>query len=197
MIVSIILLKSPSAKAEVYGGVEFPLGAISFADEAVSFTPGEQTGAPYNIKNNALNVPDKNHVSLGNGGILVVKFTDNFLVDTDGDDLYVFEYGDRVEAFKVEISKDQSNWIDLGVWEGQPLSLDISDKINPGDKFSYVRLTDANKKESRFPTGGADIDAIGAIGTEAVSSLQTIPTSFNEVYQTSEVEVKANHMKNR
>jgi hypothetical protein len=84
----------------------------------------------------------------------------------DGPDLYVFEIGGMVEQFKVEISKDGSKWIYLYTVRGQPRSLDIHDKVAPGDRFSYVRITDANSRMSGHPWAGADIDAVGAIGAE-------------------------------
>lgn len=163
-------------KEGTYDGVYFPLGDKSFADEVVDFRPGSGTGeidgsaaigSPDASKNTGPSVVgNKGDVSLGNGGSITLKFIDNCLIDVEGPDLYVFEYGPKVEPFKVEISKDGSNWINLGTIEGQPTSLDIHNKVAPGDKFSYVRITDANSRMSDHPYAGADIDAVGAIGAE-------------------------------
>jgi hypothetical protein len=146
---------------------------VSFADQVVDFKAGKDTASPHNNPQLALGPPDYklpvggNFVSLGHGGILTVKFVDNYLIDVDGPDLYVFEIGQSVERFKVEISKDGTNWIDLGTVSGQPTILDIHDKVAPGDKFSYVRITDANASiMGGRPTAGADIDAVSAIGAE-------------------------------
>jgi hypothetical protein len=147
---------------------------ISFADQVVDFKAGEDTGFPHADPLNALGPPDHtsgevNWVSLGYGGSLTVKFTDNYLIDVDGPDLYVFEIGGSAEKFKVEISKDGTNWIDLGTVSGQPAILDIQDKVTPGDKFSYVRITDGSHRTLPYyvqvsNNQGADIDAVSAIG---------------------------------
>jgi len=164
----ILLLHGQSARADgkSYKGVWFPLGDRSFADGMVSFNAGSETEPPHNNPTEALYFPDNSYVSLGHAGTLVVRFSDNYLIDVEGPDLYIFETGTRVEPFLVEISQDGSSWIDLGQVEGQPTSLDIHDKIIPGDKISYVRLTDVNSGMSGKPWAGADIDAIGAIGAE-------------------------------
>lgn len=78
--------------------VFFPYGDISFADEVVSFKignpgpiegfgPEETLGIPNYIK------PYKNFATLGYGGELVVKFTDNVLYDIEGTDLFILEIG--------------------------------------------------------------------------------------------------------
>ena len=158
------------AAGETYNGVDFPLGDKSFADEVEGFNPGKDTVSPHNNPQTAIGPPDytydKAYVALGHGGNLTVRFRDNYLIDVEGPDLYVFEIGGRVEPFKVEISKDGSNWIDLGTVSGQPRSLDIHNNVATGDKFSYVRITDAKSHMSGHPYAGADIDAVGAIGAE-------------------------------
>lgn len=169
-----IAMPAGVAVGETYKGVDFPLGDKSFADGVVSFNPGTDTVSPYNNPQSAIGTPNgcgENAVALGHGGVLTVKFTDNYLIDVEGPDLYVFECGGRVEPFKVEISKDGSNWIDLGTVKGQPTSLDIHDKVASGDKFSYVRITDGNSHRSGHPYAGADIDAVGAIGAEEIKEI--------------------------
>jgi hypothetical protein len=166
-----------------YDGVEFRLGEKSFADQVVDFNPGNDTGEIDGSA--AVGPPDGDtgpsiigapgDVTLGMGGSITLKFTDNYLIDVEGLDLYVFEYGDAVEAFNVEISKDGSVWIDLGTVSGQPTGLDIHDYVAPDDKFSYVRLTDPSPFTPRDPSiigteayWGADIDAVGAIGAQRI-----------------------------
>jgi hypothetical protein len=156
---------------KTYSYVDFPLGDKSFADRVEKFNPGKGTASPYNNPQKAIGPPDCPEgeidcfVALGHGGNLTVKFTDNYLIDVEGADLYVFEIGGMIEPFKVEIRKEGSNWINLGTVRGQPTSLDIHDKVATGDKFSYVRLTDAGGGSSS-PFAAADIDAVGAIGAE-------------------------------
>lgn len=146
--------------------VYFPLGELSFADRVVEYKP---TKVPDYAKdpNDALGPPnytsgDDNYVSLGNNGSLTLQFTDNYLVDIEGPDLWIFEIGPQVEPTNVAISKDGVNWIHVGKVEGGTSGIDIGPKVQPGDRFSYVKLMDANARKSN---DGADIDAVGAIGS--------------------------------
>jgi len=173
-----LLLAAASAGATQFGGVEFPLGEISFADEVVAFNQGSGVASDHAVPEWALGLPDfieethDNAVSLGEGGSLTTRFVDNGLVDQDavegGLDLFIFEVGGQVEWFSVEISKDGENWIDLGTLKGQPTGIDIKPFSSPGDVFYYVRITDdPTQVQSQYPWAGADIDAIGAIGARA------------------------------
>lgn len=165
-----------AASAEVFGGVEFPYGTASFADEVVSFSPGSDSFSPHNDPSAALGVPDYSgtgtYTALGQSGVLVVEFTDNLLVDQtaveDGNDLYIFEIGPAVEGFTVEISTDGNDYINVGTVSGQPTAIDIGPFVEPEQSFRFVRLTDDGDGSSGSPTGGADIDAIGAIGSTAI-----------------------------
>ena len=157
---------------EVYGtvkaGVDFPLGPRSFADRVVSYSPGSQVEAPYNVPENALGVPG-GYVSLGWGGMLVVEFTDNMLIDQaeveEGLDLYIYGIGSSVEPFEVFISQDGTSWISLGEVRGHPRGIDIAGYVEPGGAYRFVKLVDSDTRMSSSPSGGADIDAIGAIGS--------------------------------
>ena len=105
----VVPVQAQEGPVSYYGGIEFPLGDVSFADGVVSFNPGTDTVSPYNNPQSAIGTPNgcgENAVALGHGGILTVTFTNNYLIDVEGDDLYVFECGGAVEPFKVEISKD-------------------------------------------------------------------------------------------
>ncbi len=150
----------------------FPLGDLSFADEVVSFKEGspaaraasarkpeEALGPPnYNSKKR-----DQNFVTLGCGGSLTLRFTNNALVDVPGPDLYVFEVGPDIEATRLSISRDGKSWIDVGEISGGTAQVDIEKFVQPGDSFTYVRLTDLKSScATGFP--GADIDAVAAIG---------------------------------
>ena len=152
-----------------YSGVTFPDGDISFADEVVSFAPGDDVAAPHLDSSQVLGAPDGNHLSLGDDGTLVVRFTDNSLT-TSGDaapDLHIFEVGAVVEVFNVSISQDGISWIDLGDLSGQPTSIDIDGVagVIAFAQYSYVRLIDIDPSETGSPFGEADIDAIGAISS--------------------------------
>lgn len=157
--------------------IYFPLGDRSFADEVVSFKPGDPSAkdARYSDPNTILHKPDMekdtelNCLTLGGGGEITVRFTDNALIDVAGPDLYIFEVGGARERSRVAISKDNIDWIDLGEVMGGTAAVDIgaSPAVKPGERYHYVRVTDLNKDVfGDWP--GADIDAIGAIG-QAVS----------------------------
>lgn len=149
--------------------VFFPFGDISFADEVVSF----KVGSPGPIKGfgpkNALGTPDynakadKNFATLGYGGELIVKFTNNILYDIQGPDLFILEIGEDIEPVEAYISKDGKNWISVGRTGGGFSSIDIADYAEKTDVFRYVKIVDKGKKGGRWP--GSDIDAIGAIGS--------------------------------
>ncbi|GMT41333.1 MAG: hypothetical protein IEMM0001_2068 [bacterium] len=162
------------AHAVLIGGVEFPDGAVSFADSVYSYTQGANVGAGYDDPNAALGIPDysganNTAVSLGIGGSLILQFTDNSLT-TSGDntaDLHIFEIGGAIEWMNVAISSDALSWIDLGNVLGQPSSIDIDPiaGVTLGTLYSYVRINDIAPNQSGFPFGEADIDAVGAISS--------------------------------
>ena len=158
--------------ADGHGGrIFFPLGDISFADEVILFNvgnpaPKEGTGIP----NQALNIPDydekndKNYTTLGFGGELVVKFTDNILYDIEGYDLFILEIGPSIEPVDVYISKNGEEWISVGRTGGGVSKIDISNFVEKTDVFRYVKIIDVKERnDGDWP--GADIDAIGAIGS--------------------------------
>ena len=169
--------------AEEINGVEFPDGTASFADQVVSYqvgsgsvsdnvkVPAAALGAPdYYLYGDYDNNDNVTFVSLGEGGTLVLKFTDNSLT-TSGDDsmdLWIFEIGPAVEATFVAISKDGTNWIDVGRVEGSVSGIDIDaytqNGVVAGERYSYVRLIDVSTDKA---TDGADIDAVGAISSAA------------------------------
>jgi OOP family OmpA-OmpF porin len=153
------------------GKVTLPLGDISFADEVVSYVVGTGSAEPlliYQNPHNALGAPNQNgdsgFVSLGCGGTLILKFTDNALINVEGPDLFVFEVGSNIEPTTLSISKDGKKWIEVGKIAGGTAAVDIGDSVKTGEKFNYVKLTDL-KSQCKGESPGADIDAVAAIGT--------------------------------
>ena len=153
------------------GFVYMPTGKISFADVLVSYTEGDPkapvNGGPpeivlgesdYDIENR------KGFFTLGCGGTITVRFTDNALIDIDGPDLYIFEVGSEIENTQLDISKDGVTWINVGEISGGRAEVDIHDFVQPGEIFYYVKLTDL-KMGCKGNWPGADIDAIAAIGS--------------------------------
>jgi OOP family OmpA-OmpF porin len=168
----VLKAQTPKEYKNGHGGViTLPQGDISFADEVVSYTPGDP--APMNDNahpEDAIGPPNWDgkqnvgFVSLGCGGTLVLKFTNNALVNIEGPDLYIFEVGKFVEPTLLSVSKDGKKWIEVGNIKGGVSEVDIGDSVKTGEKFNYIKLTDL-KSECDGLWPGADIDAVAAIGT--------------------------------
>jgi MYXO-CTERM domain-containing protein len=167
------------ANAQEYGGVQFPEGAASFADEA-SFFPNDATGIgpEYSYPVDALGVPDYNedrdtgYISIGNTpdrGVqseLLIEFIDNKLINGPGDDLVIFEVGPNVEDVEVAIAADDGPWENLGPVDSSTGLVDLQDYAVPDIEYNFVRIRDIRDGETSFsPRGGPDIDAVGAINT--------------------------------
>lgn len=163
-----------------------PLGRIAFADSLYYFKRGNPPAKkPYNDPENGLGEPDfttyvtkkPKYVSIGCGGQYAVKFKEVGFIDIEGPDLVFFEVGPSLEPFKVEISTDGVNWLQLGSQvNGGQTTVDIGRfvrKTDPPQIFQYIRLTDL-KASCGGPTPGADIDAIGAIGAVIKLSLDAM-----------------------
>lgn len=190
------LLAATSAQAvfigNTQGGTDFPQGAISFADQVVSFSPGLVSGGtqpttPHLGAQNAIGTPNYTgtnscasqaactFVSLGDGGSLVLRFVDNVLTGSDSSalDIWVFEVGPDVEDTFVDISVDGSTWIAVGKVFGSTAGIDIDAfGFGSSSQFSYIRLTDDGALDGQSgATVGADIDAVGAISTRRSSTV--------------------------
>ncbi|WP_375172694.1 VPLPA-CTERM sorting domain-containing protein [Pseudooceanicola sp.] len=174
-------VQAAGATGVTYSSIYFPDGDVSFADQVVNYSPSAAlagTSGGCIDSSLALGAPDhtsgdcQGYVSLGEGGSITLKFTDNALT-TSGDntpDLHVFEIGSAVESFQVEISTNGSSWIDFGYLDGQPTSIDIDANpfVTAFEKYYFVRLTDnGNSGPHSGVFAGADIDAVGAISSTA------------------------------
>jgi outer membrane protein OmpA-like peptidoglycan-associated protein len=148
-----------SRKAMVY----LPLGELSFADSVVSFQPGRPSGRTPK-KGLGPAQGDANVITdcavLGIEGVLTLFFKDNAILDVNGPDIYVFEIGE-IEPTNLEISKNGTDWINVGKIEGGTAFVDIKDYVKPGETFNYIRFTDLDTQSGQ---PGADIDAVAAIG---------------------------------
>lgn len=181
-----LCLTSFASHAALIGGVEFPQGAVSFADEVENYTlgPGGVT-VPHQGATNALGVPNYtgvngcasqaacSFVSLGDGGSITVRFTDNLLTGSGSNalDLWIFEVGPDIEDTFVEVSKDGVVFFAVGKVAGSTAGVDLDAfGWGIGDQFAYVRLTDDTNADGQSgQTAGADIDAVGAISTVQVN----------------------------
>ncbi len=191
------IMATTTAKAETFGGVNFPQGAISFADSVVSYTlnPASQPSAAYQGASNALGAPNYSgqnncanqancsFVSLGGGGKLVLQFTDNVLTGSGSNafDLWIFEIGPNVEDTIVDVSVNGNTWLSVGLVTGSTRGIDI-DAFGFGttSAFTFVRLTDvlAEGGAGNGGTVGADIDAVGAISTRRLTAAVPEPATW-------------------
>lgn len=192
-----LLFGASQAQAVMIGGVDFPQGLISFADAVVSYAPGlagADPSVPHQFSANALGAPNYAgvnscasgpscaFVSLGVGGELVLRFTDNVLTGSNSSafDLWVFEVGPDVEDTTVEVSTNGLTWSSVGLVTGSTRGIDI-DAFGFGSSsaFTYVRLTDvATEGGTGGATVGADIDALGAISTRPAIGIVPEPATW-------------------
>lgn len=184
------------------GQVHFPLGDLSFADVLLRFEEGKPVAkfAQFRSPDAGLGPPDyrpgprsqftaegsTGYVTLGCGGVVVYRFQNNALVDVEGPDLYVFEVGVDIEPTRLDISQDGETWLEVGKISGGRADVDITSFVKPGEVFHYVKLTDLKSKcASRWP--GADIDAVGAIGSALKITLEgSVLFEFNKYDLTAE-----------
>ncbi|MGM0658762.1 MAG: OmpA family protein [Pseudomonadota bacterium] len=161
------------------GEVFFPMGAVSFADEVVRFEAGDPAAddAQYSEAKRALGAPrytqdEDDFVTLGCGGELILRFTDNELIDVAGPDLYVFEIGPDTEPTALAVSRDGEAWTRVGTISGGKAEIDLAPFVAADDSFRLVKLVDL-KRACNSATPGADIDAIGAIGSATSIALDS------------------------
>jgi OOP family OmpA-OmpF porin len=182
--------------------IAFPLGDASFADEVVSFEVGNPPPRDrrWAAPETALGPPDYNpkrvdptkpaNVVMGCGGALTLRFTDNVLHDVAGPDLYVFEVGPAVEPMRLAISPDGTTWTEVGNISGGTATIDIAKMVQPGERFRYVRVTDL-KRACGGPYAGADVDAVGAIGSTLKLSFDaSVLFDFNRSELRSEAQAR-------
>jgi len=154
------------------GEVVFPMGDVSFADMVESYSDGDPSPIERAADPEAaLGAPDysagdnSGYVTLGCAGELVLAFEDNALVDVAGPDLYVFEIGPDTEPTAMAVSADGSEWTRVGRISGGKAEIDLAAYVAPDAEFRYVKLVDLKSACGSGETPGADIDAVGAIGS--------------------------------
>jgi hypothetical protein len=113
LVALLVVAFTAPAHAELFGGIEFPDGESSFADEVLNYDPlysggpgptnpffvdpNEAIGAPNFPPGGGGTVPGA--VSLGRGGLIELLFADNLLTNSgdDQNDLHIFEVGSDIE----------------------------------------------------------------------------------------------------
>lgn len=186
----------PKADAEMFGGVEFPNGVSSFADQVVLYDCAYNGGGgggtcPTSHFNplDALGPPDSAFTSIGLGGLLELGFTDNVLTNSgdSSEDLWIFEIGADTEGTSVAVrptaetlalpgftgTEGVNGFYQVGSAGGSTDGVDI-DAFFPGFsagelRFDAVQLVDEDYDPGTSAgTHGADITAVGAISTTSV-----------------------------
>ena len=151
--------------------ITIPGGAKSCATKVVEFKPGDPWTSDERAMdpNDVLGVPDyddaadTNYLCLGAGGFITLEF-DIAIVDGEGNDIYIFEIGPRVEATTVEVSSDLKNWYPVGDADGSLSGVDLNGKVPEGASFKYVRVSDRDGSSGGWP--GADIDAVAGLNAK-------------------------------
>ncbi len=192
-VAAVVFFAARQSEAEVYGGIDFPAGESSFADQLIRYDPVYGGGpAPTNVSYLdpavALGIPDYQgsvgSVSLGRGGLIELRFVDNRLTNSgdNAHDLHRFEIGPDVEDTFVAIrptaatdallgpafDADGDGFYEIGKVYGATSSIDVDaifTGFGPGLLiFDAVQLIDDfSEGNSTGSTVGADIDAVGAI----------------------------------
>jgi len=162
----LVPIGAPNALAILFGGIEFPDGAISFADAVLTYdnTLGGSPPTDINFLDPAqsLGIPDYvdpiGSVSLGSGGLLEVEFIDNVLTNDGGPglDIHIFEIGPDIEDTFVSIRPTAATALLLGAGfdtgvPGVPATI--------GDGFYEIGMvmgaTDSIDIDSFFPAAAA------------------------------------------
>ncbi|MBZ9571926.1 hypothetical protein KJA15_01130 [Patescibacteria group bacterium] len=154
-----------------------PDGAAGpWADEMVSFNQGNRANGtpvvpersdPTQALGPAEGTDTINFVSLGFGGILILKF-DNCILNGEGDDIDIVEtsYGSPScgaypETVRIYASQDNSTWEDLGT-----SCLDGACDLGSLPWAQYIKLVDeSNTSDFGGTADGFDVDGVKAIHT--------------------------------
>jgi hypothetical protein len=169
--------------ASTVQGDFYALGSMSFADSVVRYDP-RAGGGPVpvtglQVANAALGgpnytgigepLPGEGVVSLGRGGVLIVRFDDNILTASNDarPDLAVYEVG-TAESVRVEVSSDGVNYTSVGSASFNNRFIDLDAYgFNSLSQLYFVRLTDEpNEGATSGDSVGADIDAVGALSSK-------------------------------
>lgn len=113
-------------------------------------------------------------VSLGNGGVIEVRFADNAVMDGPGDDLAIYENafhaGDEngpifTEFALIEVSRDGKNWKEF------PYDAESGEGLAGR---APVYANSSNAIDPLAPEGGGDRFDIGALGLDYVTAVRII-----------------------
>jgi uncharacterized repeat protein (TIGR01451 family) len=172
--------------ADVVIDYRLPEGTRCRPTNSKFLDPGKAIGIPdYTGGSNGVGA-----VSLGEGGSITLGFTNNVLTNSGdaGPDVYVYEVGPNTEGMifyvrpadagtreRLAALIDPDGFILVGEIRGNLSQTDLDAVFRgfaPGElRFDAVRIIDIQGTCSGDDTGGADIDAVGAISTEPTADL--------------------------
>jgi len=162
--------------------VTVPAGKFAFADSVILYdpgAPGRETGdepdKKYQKPENALGLPDmqsdSGFVSLGRGGTIILKFSDNCIIDKPGPDLSIFMKAEKSESAKVWVSRKGRFYQFAGIVDSKNTLIDLEGKVSDGI-YQFVKIRDAS--ENSPDTSGAlgiDIDAVCALNSMIIKTI--------------------------
>jgi hypothetical protein len=144
------------------------------ADRVIAFNPGPGAQSEYSEPDRLLGEPDlveepccQGMVQLGQGGSVLLAFTDNSIVNGDGPDFEVYGESAKDDSLLIEVSDDGLTWYAYPEADESPGGLDLADMALA--RAAYVRLTDVQPATS----SGAEVDAVVALHNG--SPLGTLP----------------------
>lgn len=174
----------------------FSGSADSFADAVAVFSPTVVGGEPVAANldpSKSLGAPNLQAVSLGRGGIIIVRFVDNVLSGS-GDalpDLRLAEVDPDLEGSAISVSANGSTFVPVGTVAGGTQSIDLDAYgLGQGDELLFVRIVDdVAQGPTAGPAVGADIDAVEALsgtwrppdadGDRVADEYDDCPTDFD------------------
>ena len=185
-------LLSTHVFAVPFGGIEFPDGAVSFADAVLTYDPlfsagPASTDPDFTDPIESLGTPDYvapiGSVSLGRGGLLELEFTDNFLTNSGdgGFDLHIFEIGPDVEDTFVALRPTAATLLALGV--GALDDANADGFFDVGKVFGATSSIDVDAFFPGFLAGELLFDAVQLIDDfdEGASSGPTVGADIDAV----------------
>lgn len=178
---AVLHFQNPISNAEVFGGIEFPQGRSSFADEVIRYVP-LFGGGPGPTEPTAMNstsslgvtdyppggsVGTPGAVSLGKGGLLELRFVNNLLTNSASPnrDVYIFEVGPQVEDTFVAIRPLPETAALLGNPSAHDANGDGFYEI--GKVFGSTASIDIDAIFPGFPAGTLRFDAVQLIDDPA------------------------------
>jgi gliding motility-associated-like protein len=168
---------------------------LSFADYVIEYIQTCGDTNEFQNPEEALGVADNpmvagsdKYVSLGDGGMIKLGFSDNLIINSgdDAPDIWVFEVGSVVESTTIELlpadpititslvdagvlDSDGDGYYEFGTIMGSTASIDIEEFVAGFGKgvlkFNAIKITDVPNIGCESGSPGADIDAVCALSS--------------------------------